>query len=120
MRTLDEYAAEIRPHLPESAFLRTDRGKALFVTDAPARQKDFELRLDGYEISAKGGLMHISPALNELKCEARALYIKYLKARGYEKEKALRQCLALCLRAKSTSEAKYLETQLSEIPNDTQ
>ena len=54
-----------RAALPEGAFLRRDRGGALFVTDAPRRCTDIHWRdalsEAGFAVEERGGLAFLSP-----------------------------------------------------------
>ena len=45
--------------LPEGAFLRRDRGAALFVTNAPA--KGWQGEIDGFSVENDGALAHLTP-----------------------------------------------------------
>lgn len=59
------YRELILPHLPERAFLRRDRGGALFITNAP-RFADAEaltdhLQMCGFICTSDNGFLHISP-----------------------------------------------------------
>ena len=55
-----------REPLPEGAFLRRDRGDALFVTDAPRRAPDVDwparFAALGFEARIEGGLLYVAPA----------------------------------------------------------
>lgn len=61
-RALRQAAADV---LPAEAFLRWDRGDALFVTDAPRRRPDVDwakaLRGAGFECQMRGGLLALTP-----------------------------------------------------------
>lgn len=45
--------------LPEGAFIRRDRGRALYVTNAPA--KGWRGGVDGFDTAISGGLAYITP-----------------------------------------------------------
>ena len=111
MKTLEEYRAELTPLLPENAFLRTDRGDALFITDAPMRSKEPPALPDEYETSSNGRLLRITPKLNDLPEEAKNHYITYLKTKD---DASLRRALALCMRAHNAEAAARLERMLYE------
>ena len=55
----------VAARLPEGAFLRRDRGEALFVTDAPRRRPDADwsaaLAGAGFACAEEAGLLRISP-----------------------------------------------------------
>ena len=61
---------EIAAMLPERAFLRRDRGDALFVTNAPAfadvNALAERLSLAGWRVRARGGLLAISPGAERI------------------------------------------------------
>ena len=65
----DAFAAAVRAAaraaLPENAFLRRDRGEALFVTDAPTRQPPEawlrRVEAAGFECRVEGGLARLTP-----------------------------------------------------------
>lgn len=46
-------------HLPEGAFLRRDRGSALYVTNAPA--KGWSGEIPGFSVEITGAIAHIAP-----------------------------------------------------------
>lgn len=58
--------AKARSALPPEAFLRRDRGEALYASDAPRRQPDLAwlsgLSDAGFDCRVAGGLAHITPA----------------------------------------------------------
>ena len=111
MKTLEEYRAELTPLLPENAFLRIDRGVALFVTDAPMRSGKPPVLPDEYETSSDSRLLRITPKLNDLPKEAKNHYITYLKTKD---DASLRRALSLCMRAHNTEAAARLERMLYE------
>ena len=57
--------AAARACLPAGAFLRRDRGPALFATDAPRRAPDVDwpaiLAGAGFECAVEGGIAHLTP-----------------------------------------------------------
>ena len=111
MKTLEEYRRELTPLLPETAFLRIDRGGALFVSDAPMRSGKLPVLPDEYETDSDGRLMRITPKLNGLPEEAKPHYISYLKTKD---DASLRRALSLCMRAHNTEAAARLERMLYE------
>lgn len=111
MKTLEEYRSELIPLLPQTAFLRTDRGEALFVSDAPMRSEKPPTLPDEYESSSDGRLLRITPKLYDLPGEARPHYIAYLKTKD---DAFLRRALALCMRKHDTEAAARLERMLYE------
>jgi len=50
----------IRPHLPEKAFLKRDRGEGLLVTNAPVFDPDLN-EIPGFILERQGQLLHILP-----------------------------------------------------------
>lgn len=49
----------VRGALPQGAFLRRDRGDALYITDAP--RLGWEGNLEGFSVEIRGALARISP-----------------------------------------------------------
>lgn len=62
---MNSFAAELRQAalglLPEGAFLRRDRGAALYVTDAPRRGGTADWRSAGFLCREAGGLLRLTP-----------------------------------------------------------
>ena len=66
---MNDFAAEIREAaraaLPENAFLRRDRGDALFVTNAPRLRPEADWRAAladaGFSCETQGGLLFLTP-----------------------------------------------------------
>ena len=57
---LRQLRAMARAALPPRAFLRRDRGEALFVTNAPAFNPTL-LEIPGFTVERRGGLMYLLP-----------------------------------------------------------
>ena len=62
---MNDFAAELRRAaqglLPEGAFLRRDRGEALYVTDAPRRNPSIDWSAAGFICHEANGLARIIP-----------------------------------------------------------
>ena len=56
---MTDLRAAVAAQLPEGAFLRRDRGDALYVTNAPA--KGWDGRLEGFRAHTEGAIAHIYP-----------------------------------------------------------
>ena len=56
---MTDLRAAVASQLPEGAFLRCDRGDALYVTNAPA--KGWDGRLEGFWAHTEGAIAHIYP-----------------------------------------------------------
>ena len=62
---MNDFTAELRRAarqlLPEGAFLRRDRGEALYVTDAPRRAPSIDWSAAGFICLEAKGLAHLTP-----------------------------------------------------------
>lgn len=112
MKTLEDYREEIKARLPENAFLKVDRGSALFVSDAPTRRTDCDIRIEGWKCRPDKGLLYITPALHEVPEAIRDVYIHTLKRGKAENQKEIRQRLACCMRSKQKEETAFLNDLL--------
>lgn len=106
MRTLEEMRGELETAL--SGFVRVSRGEGLFVSDAPRRGKAYALPL-GYTAKEENGLLFISPELKECPEALREFMLGYLKADAAQREKLVRQRLAVALRQKNAEDARFIE-----------
>ena len=63
---MNDFAAELRRAaqslLPEGAFLRRDRGEALYVTDAPRKGGLTDAASKGFICREANGMAHLTPA----------------------------------------------------------
>lgn len=119
MRTLDEYRRAVAEVLwPLGAFVRVDRGGALFVSDAPARGADMDVRARleraGFVVSVEAGLMRVTPALDDAPYELRAVCVKWLKADGARAERIAREALAVAMRLHDAASVAYLKPLLEK------
>ena len=113
MYDTEKHIAFLRARLPEKAFLRFDRGKALFVSDAP--RFDGEIAgIEGYECEISNGLMHITPRFGDVPEAIRPLMPEIIKADKLKREKLIRQNLALRMRLHDAEGRAYLEILLKE------
>lgn len=103
----DAAAAVLRPL---GAFVRTDRGHALFVSDAPrhgaARVPALEAQ---FNLHTEGRLLFLSPQLPNVPETLRVLYLRLLKADPATRDRMLREALAECMRLHRTQEMQFLE-----------
>ena len=109
MYTIDFYKRELKSAIDFSgAFLRVDRGNALLVTDI-LRIKEEGISLPpGYIAYTEGGLMHITP-IYDFAPESLASFVTLvLKADGRNRDRLIRQRLALSLRLKNSTEIRFL------------
>lgn len=58
---IERMRAALLPLLPEGAFLRLDRGEALFVTDAPRRGACPDFDAVGFLCRVENGLAYLAP-----------------------------------------------------------
>ena len=115
---LDDHYRILRGLLPEGAFLKLDRGDALFVTDAPLRKKDFSLFCDGYECAVRNGLMYISPSEGSAPGALAAALPEIYKYPSGRCNKPLRQRLAVALRTHNGDEARYLRALMDVLEDE--
>lgn len=95
---------------PLGAFVRTDRGHALFVSDAPRHGAASVPALEAYFIlHTEGGLLFLSPRLPNVPETLRALYLRLLKADPATRDRMLREALAECMRLHRAHDAQFLE-----------
>lgn len=79
--------AYVAARLPDGAFLRRDRGDAMYVTNAPA--KGWRGDIPGFTVETEGALAHISPDADTMqKCgyEGDALARELCRFRGASDE----------------------------------
>ncbi len=107
VRLKDAAAAALRPI---GAFVRTDRGHALFVSDAPRHGAASVPALEAqFILHTEGGLLFLSPRLPNAPETLHALYLRLLKADPATRDRMLREALAECMRLHRTREAQFLE-----------
>lgn len=91
------------------AFLRTDRGECLFVSDAPRRGYAAFAPLEAeFECRVTNGLLYLAPRLTGVPQSLRAVYLSLLKTNGAAREAILRKTLAKSMRLHNTEEIEYL------------
>lgn len=112
MKTAEEYKKELLPLLPENAFLKKDRGEALFVSDAPRRQKNFALNSNAFDTAEKGGLLYITPRFAQYPADLRPLLLLCVKNGIGSEQKEIRNELALRLRKRSTDAVGFLKSMI--------
>lgn len=106
-RWRDEGVAALRPC---GAFVRIDRGSALFVSDAPRHGFAASPSLAAlFMLRQEKQLLFLSPRLTDVPEALRALYLRLLKADPVPRDRMLRQALAECLRLHRAEEAQFLE-----------
>lgn len=95
---------------PLAAFVRTDRGHALFVSDAPRHGAASVPALEAHFIlHTEGGLLFLSPRLPNVPETLRALYLRLLKADPATRDRMLREALAECMRLHRAQDVQFLE-----------
>ena len=114
MRSVEDYRRDILPLLPKGAFLRLDRGSALFVTDAPRLEPGFGIRDRAWQVRQDNGLLYITPVFDGIPADERQAFAASLKLMGERRQKLLRQRLALNMRLKKQEEAHFLSALLDE------
>lgn len=99
----------------QGAFLRLDRGEALFVCDAPRRGiflcAGWE---EEFEIAERNGLLFLTPRLTFVPLRLRQTYLRMLKAMPAARERLIRQTLAECLRLKNGEEIAFMDQLYKE------
>ncbi len=106
-RLKDAALAALRPC---GAFVRADRGRALFISDAPRRRATAIPSLEAlFTLHCEGGLLFLSPRLPDVPEALRGLYLRLLKAAPEARDRALREALAECLRLRRAEDARFLE-----------
>ena len=113
MLDAEEYRARVKAHLPGGAFLRLDRGEALFVSDAP-RFGVFDVEIEGFATETKGELTFITPLYSDAPDGIRPIMTALIKADGDKRERLIRQNLAVCMRKKDAQGRAFLEKLLKE------
>ena len=114
MRRIDEYRAALKPLLPEGAFLRTDRKDALFVTNAPIFDPGFSLPKEAWTVRTEGRIMRVTPVYEDVPAGDEAACTMFLKCRGTQTQKLLRQKLALSMRLRQEKKAAFWKALLAE------
>ena len=95
---------------PCGAFVRADRGSALFVSDAPRHGVTAIPALEAlFMLRFQGNLLFLSPRLPDVPEALRALYLRLLKAAPETRDRALCEALAECLRLHRAEDARFLE-----------
>ena len=106
-RLKDAALAALRPC---GAFVRADRGSALFVSDAPRHGVAAVPSLEAlFTLRWDGNLLFLSPRLPDVPEALRGLYLQLLKAAPAVRDRALREALAECLRLHRAEDARFLE-----------
>ncbi len=111
MYTLNELSDLLRRLVPREAFVRLDRGKALFVSDWPLRCPGFSLEEKEFLVEIDGGLACITPRFTGAPETLKSDLVGIYKTPELS-DKRLRQRLALALRLGSTDESAYLKKLL--------
>ena len=109
MCTLEEYKRQLEAILkPCGAFVRIDRGEALFVSDAPRRiAHTIELPSE-FTFIVKNGLMYIKPVFSDVPESLRDFYLIYIKAGAVQQDRLRRMKLSECMRLKLPDEISFL------------
>lgn len=108
MKKLDEYRMELEAIVkPSGAFVRLDRGDALFVTDAPRRGQVEPALPEGWNGRCENGLLLATPDYGVPEVSG-AFITKYLKSSPETADKLARQALAVALREKNTAAAAFI------------
>ena len=114
MYTLKECSDLLRRLVPREAFIRLDRGKALFVSDWPLRCPGFALEEKEFSVEICGGLARITPRFTGAPEALKSDLLQIYKSPELT-DKRLRQRLALALRLGRTDESAYLNKLLSHM-----
>lgn len=95
---------------PCGAFVRIDRGGALFVSDAPRYGISSAPSLEAlFTLRPQGGLLFLSPRLPDVPEALRNLYLRLLKAAPEIRDRLLREALAEALRLHHTEETQFFK-----------
>lgn len=93
---------------PLGAFVRIDRGGALFVSDAPRRGAEIPNALEAeFEARISGGLMYLTPRLARVPERLRGVFLCAMKADGAEREVLLRKAFAESMRLHCAEEIAF-------------
>ena len=111
MLTLEEHRRILKRHLPERAFLKTDVGDALFVSDAPRFTQD-EVVIPGYDIKKSGNTLRITPDFKDVPEKLRKIMPSLLKQDRPCFERMIRANLAIALREHDKECALFLQKLL--------
>lgn len=114
MYTLKECSDLLRRLVPRDAFVRLDRGKALFVSDWPLRCPGFTLEAAEFSVEIRDGLARITPRFTGAPEALKSDLLRIYKSPELT-DKRLRQRLALALRLGRTDESAYLNKLLSHM-----
>ena len=112
MLSLAEHRRIVRSYLPEGAFLRIDRAKALFVSDAPRFKDAACIEIPGYKTENCGNLLRITPNFGEALAAVEDALIKILKADTAERDELIRKNLALALREHDAARTAFFKKLL--------
>ena len=115
MRSLESFRCELKTLLPHDSFLRVDRGQALFVSDAPRRHPEYKaIALEGFQIRAENDLLYITPIYDQAPESVTAVLTALLKSDSEQKDRIIRENLALNMRLKRQREIEFWKKMLSE------
>ena len=118
MYCVSERIAKLKELLPEKAFLRFDRGEALFISDAPRFPGSYPQKISGYEVVVRSGLMRLTPTYEDVPESVRGLMTEFIKANGTQRERIIRQNLAVSLRLHDAPGTAFLNELLKEVTED--
>lgn len=91
------------------AFLRIDRGDALFISDAPRRgAENFDALDTDFECRVRDGLLRLTPRFPHVPESLRPFYLNLMKSGGAEREFRLRKALAENMRLHKALEIEFL------------
>lgn len=117
---LERMRAAVRAALPEGAFLKLDRGEALFVTDAPRRGggRDWP----GFECEMRNGLAFLTPGKEWLSALEAAFpeppdFLCATLKRGGEADGAVLKLFAMGLKKDVEFEKRLRQTAAARLRN---